>query len=175
MAENERADGIIVKNGPLIVTVIHRRDKFRSEKILADRLIERSKTGNVEILWNNTLDEVLGDNAGVTGMRIRSTLDQQTRDIDLMGVFIAIGHRPNTDLFVDQLEMSNGYLNIHSGLQGNATATSISGVFAAGDVADHIYRQAVTSAGTGCMAALDAERYLDALAEQDNHAKTGTQ
>ncbi len=157
------------------VTVIHRRDKFRSEKILADRLIERSKTGNVEILWNNTLDEVLGDNAGVTGMRIRSTLDQQTRDIDLMGVFIAIGHRPNTDLFVDQLEMSNGYLNIHSGLQGNATATSISGVFAAGDVADHIYRQAVTSAGTGCMAALDAERYLDALAEQDNHAKTGTQ
>ncbi|MDF1818189.1 MAG: thioredoxin-disulfide reductase [Immundisolibacteraceae bacterium] len=157
------------------VTVIHRRDKFRSEKILADRLIERSKTGNVEILWNNTLDEVLGDDAGVTGMRIRSTLDQQTRDIDLMGVFIAIGHRPNTDLFVDQLEMSNGYLNIHSGLQGNATATSISGVFAAGDVADHIYRQAVTSAGTGCMAALDAERYLDALAEQDNHAKTGTQ
>ena len=157
------------------VTVIHRRDKFRSEKILADRLIERSKTGNVEILWNNTLDEVLGDNAGVTGMRIRSTLDQQTRDIDLMGVFIAIGHRPNTDLFVDQLEMSNGYLNIHSVLQGNATATSISGVFAAGDVADHIYRQAVTSAGTGCMAALDAERYLDALAEQDNHAKTGTQ
>jgi len=157
------------------VTVIHRRDKFRSEKILADRLIERSKTGNVEILWNNTLDEVLGDNAGVTGMRIRSTLDQQTRDIDLMGVFIAIGHRPNTDLFIDQLEMSNGYLNIHSGLQGNATATSISGVFAAGDVADHIYRQAVTSAGTGCMAALDAERYLDALAEQDNHAKTGTQ
>lgn len=157
------------------VTVIHRRDKFRSEKILADRLIERSKTGNVEILWNNTLDEVLGDDAGVTGMRIRSTLDQQTRDIDLMGVFIAIGHRPNSDLFVDQLEMSNGYLNIHSGLQGNATATSISGVFAAGDVADHIYRQAVTSAGTGCMAALDAERYLDALAEQDNHAKTGTQ
>ena len=143
------------------VTVIHRRDKFRSEKILADRLIERSKTGNVEILWNNTLDEVLGDNAGVTGMRIRSTLDQQTRDIDLMGVFIAIGHRPNTDLFVDQLEMSNGYLNIHSGLQGNATATSISGVFAAGDVADHIYRQAVTSAGTGCMAALDAERFLE--------------
>ena len=156
------------------VTVVHRRDKFRSEKILADRLIERSKTGNVEILWNNTLDEVLGDDGGVTGMRIRSTVDQQTSDIDLMGVFIAIGHRPNTDLFVDQLEMSNGYLNVHFGLQGNATATSISGVFAAGDVADHIYRQAVTSAGTGCMAALDAERYLDALAEQGKSVKTGT-
>jgi len=156
------------------VTVVHRRDKFRSEKILADRLIERSKTGNVEILWNNTLDEVLGDDGGVTGMRIRSTVDQQTSDIDLMGVFIAIGHRPNTDLFVDQLEMTNGYLNVQFGLQGNATATSIHGVFAAGDVADHIYRQAVTSAGTGCMAALDAERYLDALAEQDEAAKTGT-
>ncbi|RLA05888.1 MAG: thioredoxin-disulfide reductase [Gammaproteobacteria bacterium] len=156
------------------VTVVHRRDKFRSEKILADRLIERSKTGNVEILWNNTLEEVLGDDGGVTGMRIRSTVDEQTSDIDLMGVFIAIGHRPNTDLFVDQLEMTNGYLTVHTGLQGNATATSIHGVFAAGDVADHIYRQAVTSAGTGCMAALDAERYLDALAEQGETIKTGT-
>ncbi|RLA16650.1 MAG: thioredoxin-disulfide reductase [Gammaproteobacteria bacterium] len=156
------------------VTVVHRRDKFRSEKILADRLIERSKTGNVEILWNNTLEEVLGDDGGVTGMRIRSTVDEQTSDIDLMGVFIAIGHRPNTDLFVDQLEMTNGYLTVHTGLQGNATATSIHGVFAAGDVADHIYRQAVTSAGTGCMATLDAERYLDALAEQGETIKTGT-
>ena len=156
------------------VTVVHRRDKFRSEKILADRLIERSKTGNVEILWNNTLEEVLGDDGGVTGMRIRSTVDEQTSDIDLMGVFIAIGHRPNTDLFVDQLEMTNGYLTVHTGLQGNATATSIHGVFAAGDVADHIYRQAVTSAGTGCMAALDAERYMDALAEQGETIKTGT-
>lgn len=148
------------------VTVVHRRDKFRSEKILSDRLIERSKSGNVEILWNQTLDEVLGDDSGVTGMRIRSTADQQATDIDLMGVFIAIGHRPNTDLFVDQLEMKNGYLTVHSGLDGNATQTSIPGIYAAGDVADHVYRQAVTSAGTGCMAALDAERYLDALAEQ---------
>ncbi|MEL0081552.1 MAG: thioredoxin-disulfide reductase [Gammaproteobacteria bacterium] len=147
------------------VTVIHRRDKFRSEKILSNRLIERSKTGNVDILWNQTLDEVLGDDSGVTGMRIRSTLDQQTRDIDLMGVFIAIGHRPNTDLFVDQLDMENGYLKVQFGMGGNATQTSIPGVYAAGDVADHVYRQAVTSAGTGCMAALDAERYLDALAE----------
>lgn len=148
------------------VTVIHRRDKFRSEKILSDRLIERSKTGNVEILWNQTLDEVLGDASGVTGMRIRSTLDQQTQDVDLMGVFIAIGHRPNTDLFVDQLDMHNGYLKVQFGMAGNATQTSIPGIYAAGDVADHVYRQAVTSAGTGCMAALDAERYLDALDEQ---------
>ena len=148
------------------VTVIHRRDKFRSEKILSDRLIERSKTGNVEILWNQTLDEVLGDASGVTGMRIRSTVDQQTQDVDLMGVFIAIGHRPNTDLFVDQLDMHNGYLKVQFGMAGNATQTSIPGIYAAGDVADHVYRQAVTSAGTGCMAALDAERYLDALDEQ---------
>ena len=148
------------------VTVIHRRDKFRSEKILSDRLIERSKTGNVEILWNQTLDEVLGDASGVTGMRIRSTVDQQTQDLDLMGVFIAIGHRPNTDLFVDQLDMHNGYLKVQFGMAGNATQTSIPGIYAAGDVADHVYRQAVTSAGTGCMAALDAERYLDALDEQ---------
>lgn len=147
------------------VTVIHRRDKFRSEKILSNRLIERSKSGNVEILWNQTLDEVLGDDSGVTGMRIRSTADQKTTDIDLMGVFIAIGHRPNTDLFVDQLDMENGYLKVQFGMAGNATQTSIPGIFAAGDVADHVYRQAVTSAGTGCMAALDAERYLDALDE----------
>ena len=148
------------------VTVVHRRDKFRSEKILSDRLIERSRSGNVEIVWNHTLEEVLGDDSGVTGMRIRATAGDTTRDVDLAGVFIAIGHRPNTDLFIDQLEMSNGYLTVKSGIDGDATATSIPGVFAAGDVADHIYRQAVTSAGTGCMAALDAERYLDALAEQ---------
>ncbi|HAC34442.1 MAG TPA: thioredoxin-disulfide reductase [Gammaproteobacteria bacterium] len=148
------------------VTVVHRRDKFRSEKILSDRLIERSRSGNVEIVWNHTLEEVLGDDSGVTGMRIRATAGDTTRDVNLAGVFIAIGHRPNTDLFIDQLEMSNGYLTVKSGIDGDATATSIPGVFAAGDVADHIYRQAVTSAGTGCMAALDAERYLDALAEQ---------
>lgn len=148
------------------VTVVHRRDKFRSEKILSDRLIERSRNGNVEIVWNHTLEDVLGDDSGVTGMRIRSTESDTSRDVDLAGVFIAIGHRPNTDLFVDQLEMNNGYLKVKSGIDGDATATTIPGVFAAGDVADHIYRQAVTSAGTGCMAALDAERYLDALAEQ---------
>lgn len=144
------------------VTVVHRRDKFKSEKILADQLMEKAKTGNVTIEWNHTLDEVLGDDSGVTGMRIKST-DGQTKDIELMGVFVAIGHKPNTDIFQGQLEMEHGYIKVNSGTKGNATATSIEGVFAAGDVADHIYRQAVTSAGTGCMAALDAEKYLDNL------------
>ena len=145
------------------VTVVHRRDKFRSEKILADRIADRAANGNVNIEWNHTLDEVLGDDMGVTGMRIKSTEDGSTRDLDVDGVFIAIGHKPNTDLFAGQLDMENGYLTVQSGTQGNATQTSITGVFAAGDVMDHIYRQAITSAGTGCMAARDAERYLDDL------------
>ena len=145
------------------VTVIHRRDQFRSEKILADKLIEKSKTGNVTIEWNSVLDEVLGDDTGVTGIRIRNVQDNSTREIDLLGVFIAIGHSPNTGLFEGQLDMKDGYLTVQTGLSGNATQTSIEGIFAAGDVSDHIYRQAITSAGTGCMAALDAERYLDKL------------
>ncbi len=147
------------------VTLIHRRDSLKSEKILQDHLFEKSKNGNVTILWNHTLDEVLGGSTGVTGLRAKNTQDGSTQDIDLSGVFIAIGHKPNTDIFEGQLEMHNGYLKINSGLTGNATATSIEGVFAAGDVADHVYRQAVTSAGAGCMAALDAEKYLDMLAK----------
>ncbi|MCG8672466.1 MAG: thioredoxin-disulfide reductase [Pseudomonadales bacterium] len=143
------------------VVVVHRRDKFRSEKILSDRLLEKAENGNVTIEWNHTLDEVLGDDMGVTGMRIKSTADGETKDIDLQGVFIAIGHTPNTGLFEGQLDMNAGYLNIQSGLAGNATATSVPGVFAAGDVTDQIYRQAITSAGFGCMAALDAEKFLD--------------
>jgi len=143
------------------VTLVHRRDSLRSEKILQDKLFEKAKNGNINIIWNHTLDEVLGDDTGVTGMRIKSTEDGSTRDIELAGVFIAIGHKPNTSLFEGQLEMNNGYVAIRSGLEGMATQTSIPGVFAAGDVADHVYRQAVTSAGFGCMAALDAERFLD--------------
>ena len=143
------------------VTLIHRRDKLRSEKILEDRILERAKSGNVEIIWNHTLDEVMGDDMGVTGLRLKSTQDDSEKSIDVAGVFIAIGHKPNTDIFAGQLEMTDGYLKIQSGLEGNATQTTVEGVFAAGDVADHIYRQAVTSAGFGCMAALDAERYLD--------------
>jgi thioredoxin reductase (NADPH) len=143
------------------VTVVHRRDKFRSEKILSDKLVERSKTGNVSIEWNHVLDEVLGEQSGVTGIRIKHAQDGSTQDIPLEGVFIAIGHSPNTEIFTGQLDMKNGYLSVKGGSEGNATATSIPGVFAAGDVADSIYRQAVTSAGSGCMAALDAEKYLD--------------
>jgi thioredoxin reductase (NADPH) len=143
------------------VTVIHRRDKFRAEPILIDRLLEKAKTGNVRIEWNHTLDEVLGNDSGVTGVRIKSTQDGTTKELSVHGVFIAIGHKPNTDIFEGQLEMQNGYIRTKSGLDGNATATTIPGVFAAGDVQDHIYRQAVTSAGTGCMAALDAQRYLE--------------
>ncbi len=148
------------------VTVVHRRDQFRSEKILADRLIERAEKGNVTIEWNHTLDEVLGDKTGVTGIRIKSTKDDSTREVDVAGVFIAIGHAPNTGIFEGQLDMSNGYIAVKSGLQGNATATSVPGVFAAGDVADQVYKQAVTSAGAGCMAALDAEKFLDELEAQ---------
>jgi thioredoxin reductase (NADPH) len=145
------------------VTVVHRRDKFKSEKILQDKLFEKEKQGKVSIRWHSTLDEVLGDKTGVTGMRIKSTLDGKTEDVALAGVFIAIGHQPNTQLFEGQLDMEGGYIVTQAGRNGNFTATSIPGVFAAGDVQDHIYRQAVTSAGTGCMAALDAERYLDSL------------
>jgi len=145
------------------VVLVHRRDALRSEKILQDQIFEKAKNGNITIEWNNTLDEVLGDQTGVTGMRIKSTQDASTRDIDLQGIFVAIGHKPNTDLFEGQLDMANGYLKVQSGTEGNATQTSIEGVYAAGDVMDHIYRQAITSAGTGCMAALDAEKYLDAL------------
>ena len=145
------------------VTLVHRRDKFRSEKILIDKLMERVKNGNVKLELNRVLDEVLGDNSGVTGMRIKNTRDNSTKDLELHGVFIAIGHKPNTDIFQEQLEMKNGYIITQGGNEGNATATSIPGVFAAGDVQDHIYRQAVTSASTGCMAALDAEKYLDDL------------
>ncbi|MGH8363780.1 MAG: thioredoxin-disulfide reductase [Gammaproteobacteria bacterium] len=149
------------------VTVVHRRDRFRAEKILANELIEKSRGGNVEILWDHTLDEVLGDDSGVTGVRVRSTKDKtKARKLDLKGLFIAIGHTPNTQLFEGQLDMKNGYIKVKSGIEGNAAATSVAGVFAAGDVMDQVYRQAVTSAGTGCMAALDAEKYLDALARK---------
>ena len=144
------------------VVLVHRRDTLRAEKILQDRLFEKEKNGNVRIAWNHTLDEVLGDQSGVTGMRIKHTESAETEDIDLMGVFIAIGHKPNTGLFKEQLEMANGYISVHGGNDGNATATSVDGVFASGDVMDHVYRQAITSAGTGCMAALDAEKYLEA-------------
>lgn len=145
------------------VTVIHRRDKFRSEKILADRLIAKEKEGKVTILWNHTLDEVLGDKTGVTGVRVKATQDGATKDLPLKGCFIAIGHKPNTDIFEGQLDMANGYIITQCGREGNFTATSVPGIFAAGDVQDHVYRQAVTSAGTGCMAALDADKYLESL------------
>ncbi|TXH70613.1 MAG: thioredoxin-disulfide reductase [Thiothrix sp.] len=147
------------------VVLVHRRDSLRAEKIMQDHLFDKAKNANVRILWNHTLDEVLGDKTGVTGIRVKSTQTGETEDIDLMGVFIAIGHKPNTDIFEGQLEMNGGYIKVKSGLEGNATSTSVEGVFAAGDVMDHIYRQAITSAGTGCMAALDAERYLDMLAK----------
>ena len=148
------------------VTVVHRRDEFRSEKILSEQLINKSKSGNVTIEWDHVLDEVLGVNSGVTGIRIKNVKDGKTKDIDLLGVFIAIGHSPNTSIFEGQLDMAGGYIKVQSGTAGNATATSVPGVFAAGDVMDHVYRQAITSAGTGCMAALDAEKYLDNLAKK---------
>lgn len=143
------------------VTLVHRRDKLKSEKILQDQLFEKQKNGNVTIEWNSQVKEVVGDDAGVTGVVIENLQDQSTKTINAPGMFVAIGHKPNTDIFQDQLEMNNGYIVVKSGLDGNATATSVEGVFACGDVADHIYRQAITSAGTGCMAALDAEKYLD--------------
>ncbi len=143
------------------VHLIHRRDKLRSEKILQDKIMDKAANGNIRLHWNHTLEEVLGDASGVTGVRLKSTLTGEENKLDLAGVFIAIGHKPNTDLFQGQLEMKDGYLKIRGGGEGDATCTSIPGVFAAGDVADHVYRQAITSAGAGCMAALDAEKYLD--------------
>jgi thioredoxin reductase (NADPH) len=145
------------------VTLVHRRDKLRAEKILQDKLFEKAAAGKVELVWNHTVDEVLGDDTGVTGLRLVSTADASKRDIAVTGMFVAIGHTPNTGVFEGQLDMRNGYIRINSGLEGNATATSVRGVFAAGDVADHVYRQAVTSAGFGCMAALDAEKFLDSI------------
>ena len=145
------------------VVLVHRRDSLRAEKILQDKLFEKAKNGNITLMWNHTLDEVLGENGEVSGIRVRSIEDDNTEELPLSGVFIAIGHKPNSDIFEGQLEMNNGYVKIHSGIEGNATQTSVPGVFAAGDIADHVYRQAVTSAGFGCMAALDAEHYLDSL------------
>ncbi len=146
------------------VILVHRRDALRAEKILQKQILEKAENGNVTILWDHVLDEVLGDDSGVTGMRVKNVKDGSTQEIELQGIFIAIGHQPNTGLFEGQLEMENGYIKVKSGTEGNATATSVEGVFAAGDVADHVYQQAVTSAAAGCMAALDAEKYLDALA-----------
>jgi thioredoxin reductase (NADPH) len=154
-------EAIYLSNIAKSVTVVHRREQFRSEKILIDKMMEKVRNGNIRLELNHVLDEVLGDDSGVTGMRIKNTQNDATNTIDLHGVFIAIGHKPNTDIFAGQLDMENGYIITHSGRQGNATATSIPGVFAAGDVQDHVYRQAVTSAASGCMAALDAERYFD--------------
>ncbi|MFZ9609555.1 MAG: thioredoxin-disulfide reductase [Methylococcales bacterium] len=156
-------EALYLANIASTVTVVHRRDKFRSEKILSDKLIDKSQNGNVVIEWNSSLEEVLGDDMGVTGIRIKNTLDNSTKDLTVHGVFIAIGHTPNTGIFEGQLEMDHGYIKVKSGINGNATATSIEGVFAAGDVMDSVYKQAITSAGSGCMAALDAEKFLDEL------------
>ncbi|MGH8222517.1 MAG: thioredoxin-disulfide reductase [Woeseiaceae bacterium] len=157
------------------VYLVHRRDALRAEKILQDHLFQRARDGRIELLWDNVVDEVLGDDSGVTGLRIRSTRDgTRTRDLELSGVFIAIGHKPNTGLFDGQLDMKNGYIIVKSGLKGDATATSVPGVFAAGDVADPVYRQAVTSAGSGCMAALDAEKYIDAMDALSKHRETAS-
>jgi len=153
-------EALYLSNIAAHVTLVHRRDKVRSEKILQDHLFEKEKAGKISIIWNHNLDEVLGDDSGVTGVRLRSN-DGQTREVAVAGVFIAIGHKPNTAIFEGQLHMKNGYVLVKGGSQGDATATNIPGVFAAGDVADHVYRQAITSAGSGCMAALDAESYLD--------------
>ena len=156
-------EALYLSNIAAEVTLIHRRDALRAEKILQRQLFEKVEQGKIKIAWNHIPDEILGDATGVTGIRIKSTLDGSTQDLDLHGVFIAIGHRPNTQIFDGQLDMAGGYIQVRSGSQGNATATSVPGVFAAGDVMDPIYRQAITSAGSGCMAALDAEKYLDAL------------
>ena len=156
-------EALYLSNIASSVTVIHRRDELRAEKIMQDRLFERERNGNVNIMWDHVLEEVLGDDSGVMGMRVRNVKSDDETSLDLKGVFIAIGHIPNTGIFSGQLDMANGYIKTHSGTEGMATATSIPGVFAAGDVADHVYRQAITSAGFGCMAALDAERWLDEL------------
>lgn len=154
-------EALYLSNIAAEVTLIHRRDKLRSEKILQDKILAKAESGNINIIWDHTLDEVLGDDAGVTGLRIKSTKDDSAKELDVAGVFIAIGHKPNTDIFDGQLDMKDGYITVKSGLVGEATSTSIAGVFAAGDVADNVYRQAITSAGAGCMAALDAEKFLD--------------
>jgi thioredoxin reductase (NADPH) len=159
-------EALYLSNIAAEVTLVHRRDALRAEKILQQHILEKAEHGNVKIEWDSVLDEVLGDPTGVTGMRIKNVKDGTTKDVELQGVFIAIGHQPNTQIFEGQLEMANGYIKVQSGIEGNATATSVPGVFAAGDVMDHVYRQAVTSAGTGCMAALDAEKYLDALEQK---------
>ena len=149
------------------VFLVHRRDELRSEKILRDQILAKAETGNITLLWDNTLEEVLGDDAGVTGMRLKNVKTNETQDIDVHGIFIAIGHKPNTAIFDGQLDMKGGYITVNSGTTGNATQTSLEGIYAAGDVMDHVYRQAITSAGTGCMAALDAEKFLDKLASEN--------
>ena len=149
------------------VFLVHRRDELRSEKILRDQLLAKAESGNITLLWDNTLEEVLGDDAGVTGMRLKNVKTNETQDIDVHGIFIAIGHKPNTSIFEGQLDMNGGYITVNSGTTGNATQTSVEGIYAAGDVMDHVYRQAITSAGTGCMAALDAEKFLDKLASEN--------
>ena len=154
-------EALYLSNIAAEVTLVHRRDSLRAEKIMQDKLFEKAENGNVRLIWNHTLDEVLGDDSGVTGVRLVDTQTGEKQDLDVTGAFIAIGHQPNTHIFEGQLDMTNGYINIRSGLEGMATQTSVPGVFAAGDVADHVYRQAITSAGFGCMAALDAERFLD--------------
>ena len=158
-------EALYLSNIAAHVTLVHRRDSLRSEKIMQDQLFAKVKEGKISILWNNQVDEVLGDNTGVTSVRLKSTTDGSTQDVDVSGLFIAIGHKPNTGMFEGQLNLRDGYIQVQSGTSGNATQTSVAGVFAAGDVADSIYRQAITSAGSGCMAALDAEKYLDALGE----------
>ncbi len=161
-------EALYLSNLASTVTLVHRRDALRAEKIMQDHLFEKAEEGKVKLLWDHVVDEVLGDDSGVTGLRVRSTKDtDKTQDLELAGIFIAIGHSPNTGLFDGQLDMDNGYIIVQGGLRGNATATSVPGVFAAGDVADQVYRQAITSAGAGCMAALDAEKYLDALKAGD--------
>ncbi|MCI0400863.1 MAG: thioredoxin-disulfide reductase [Gammaproteobacteria bacterium] len=164
-------EALFLSNIASHVTIVHRRDKFRAEKILANRLLQKAKNGNIDIQWNHVVDEVLGDGKGVTGVRIKHTQTKQCQELAIKGLFIAIGHTPNTQLFEGQLDMTNGYIVVAAGLHGNATATSIPGVFAAGDVADHVYRQAVTSAGSGCMAALDADRYLEALVARKDESR----
>ncbi|WP_313660904.1 FAD-dependent oxidoreductase, partial [Acinetobacter variabilis] len=149
------------------VTLVHRRDTLRSEKILQDHLFEKEKEGKISIIWNHQVEEVLGDTTGVTAVRLKSTQDDSTQDVEVSGLFVAIGHKPNSTMFEGQLELRDGYIQVQSGTAGNATQTSIPGVFAAGDIADSIYRQAITSAGSGCMAALDAEKYLDAMGKLD--------
>ncbi|MGD8276335.1 MAG: thioredoxin-disulfide reductase [Thiohalocapsa sp.] len=159
-------EALYLSNIAAEVTLVHRRDALRAEKILQQKLFDKAENGNVRLAWNHVLDEVLGDTSGVTGIRIKNVKDGTTEDLDLHGVFIAIGHQPNTQIFEGQLEMAGGYIKVKSGTDGDATATSVPGVFAAGDVMDHVYRQAITSAGTGCMAALDAEKYLDDVAQK---------